>query len=349
MARGNLSIHLAERPTGEIIPGTTFTAKTSPAPSPSDLKDGQILVEVLYLSLDPTLRAQLNDRRSYVPPVQIGAVMNGASVSRVLATRSKQVSEGDYVYAATGWTEYAILEEGKFEPSSQYPGLRQPQDMLSALGITGVTAWYGMTQIGDPKPGETVVVSGAAGATGSVAGQIAKLKGARVVGIAGSDDKCRWLTEELGFDAAVNYKAADFKQKFKEATPNYIDVYFDNVGGDILDMCLIRAKEFARFVECGVISQYNSADPKGIKAIGQLVTMRIKMQGFIIFDHREHFPRARAEISKWLEEGKLKKNETILQGGLRAAEQGLVDLYRGINTGKLMVEVKNPNETPSKL
>lgn len=168
------------------------------------------------------------DRRSYVPPVQIGAVMNGASASRVLASKSKLVSEGDYVYAATGWTQYAVLREGTFEPASLYPGLKQPQDMLSALGLTGVTAWYGMTQIGDPKPGETVVVSGAAGATGSVAGQIAKIKGARVIGIAGSDDKCKWLIDDLGFDAALNYKDADFRQKFKEATPDYIDVYFDN-------------------------------------------------------------------------------------------------------------------------
>lgn len=154
--------------------------------------------------------------------------MNGASASRVLASKSKLVSEGDYVYAATGWTQYAILREGTFEPASQYPGLTEPQDMLSGLGLTGMTAHYGMTVIGDPKPGETVVVSGAAGATGSIAAQIAKVKGARVVGIAGSDEKCRWLTEDLGLDVALNYKAADFRQKFKEATPNYINVYFDN-------------------------------------------------------------------------------------------------------------------------
>lgn len=349
MTRENLSIHLVERPKDEIIPGQTFNAKTSPAPSPADLKDGQILVEVLYLSLDPALRAQLNDRRSYVPPVQLGAVMNGASASRVLASKSKLVSEGDYVYAATGWTEYAILNEGTFEPASQYPGLKEPQDMLSGLGLTGMTAHYGMTVIGAPKAGETVVVSGAAGATGSIAAQIAKVKGARVVGIAGSDEKCRWLKEDLGLDVALNYKAADFRQKFKEATPNFIDVYFDNVGGEILDMCLMRAKEHARFIECGVISQYNSSDPPGVKAFAQVVSMRIKIQGFIIFDHRDHFPQARKELSQWLAEGKIKKNETILKGGLRAAEQGLIDLYKGINTGKLMVEVKNHKDTPSKL
>lgn len=345
----NLAIHLAKRPTGEIIPGTTFTHKTTPAPTAADLKDGQILVEVLYLSLDPALRPQLDDRRSYVPPVQIGEVMRGVSASRVIASTSKLAQPGDFVFATTGWTQYKILSDGQFEPASQFPGLRDPQDMLSALGLTSITAWVGMTTIGNPKPGELVVVSGAAGATGSVAGQIAKIKGARVVGLCGSDEKCAWLRDTLGFDVALNYKAADFKEQFKEATKDYIDVYFDNVGGETLDMCLGRAKPHARFVECGVISQYNDANPKGLRNIGQVVTMRIRMEGFIIFDHREQFVEARTELSKWIAEGKLKKSETVLKGGLKAAEQGLIDLYKGINTGKLLVEVKNANETPSKL
>merc|ERR1712169_123535 len=317
MARENLTIRLAERPTDEIVPGTTFAPKREAAPSPDDLKDGEILVEVLYLSLDPSLRGQLNDRRSYVPPVQIGAVMNGASASRVLASKSKLVQPGEYVYAATGWQQYKILKAGTFEPASAYPGLQQPQDMLSAMGLTG--------------------------ATGSVAGQFAKLKGARVVGIAGSDEKCKWLVDDLGFDAAVNYKAPDWRQKLKEATPNFIDVYYDNVGGEILDAALARAKEHARFVICGVISQYNSSSPAGIKNIHQVVTMRIKMQGFIIFDAQKQYAQARKELGTWLAEGKIKKNETIIKGGLEKAEQGLVDLFRGVNQGKLLVEVKNPN------
>lgn len=275
--------------------------------------------------------------------------MRGVSASRVLASTSKLAKPGDFVFATTGWTQYKVLSDGQFEPAANYPGLQDPQDMLSALGLTSITAWLGITLIGDIKPGETVVVSGAAGATGSVAGQIAKIKGARVLGIAGSDDKCRWLTEDLGFDGAFNYKADDFVQKFKEATKTHIDVYFDNVGGDILDLCLSRAKENARFIECGVISQYNDANPKGLKNIGNVVTMRIRMQGFIIFDHKDKYAQARKELSQWIAEGKLKKNETILKGGLKVAEQGLVDLYKGINTGKLLVEVKDPNETPSKL
>lgn len=154
--------------------------------------------------------------------------MRGATAARVLASRSKLAAEGEFVYASTGWTQYAIVSDGTFEPASRYPGLGEPQEMLSVLGLTGITAWWGMIKIGEPKPGETVVISGAAGATGSVAGQIAKIKGARVVGIAGSDDKCKWLVDELGFDAALNYKDADFKQKLKEATPKFIDVFFDN-------------------------------------------------------------------------------------------------------------------------
>ncbi|TWU70484.1 hypothetical protein ED733_000308 [Metarhizium rileyi] len=351
MKQDNLSIVLAERPTAAIIPGQTFHQNTAPIPAPGGLQDGEVLVETLYLSLDPAMRGWLNDTRSYLPPVKIGATMRGATVARVLASKSKHVVPGDYVSAMSGWTEYAVLKEGQFEPASSYPGLNpnEPQDMLSVLGLTGATAWWGMTQIGDPKPGDLVVVSGAAGATGSVAGQIAKIKGAEVVGICGSDIKCSWLVDELGFDVALNYKASDFKEKFKAATKNYIDIYFDNVGGDILDMCLARAKEHSRFVMCGGISQYNSANPTGPKNISKVITMRIKMQGFIVFDHKERLPEIRKELSQWLAGGKLKKTETIIKGGLVAAEQALVDLYNGANQGKLLVEIKNPTTPALKL
>ncbi|KAG6009688.1 hypothetical protein E4U43_008687 [Claviceps pusilla] len=351
MKRENTSVVLAERPTDNIIPGQTFNIKKSPIPSPSDLKDGEILVQILYLSLDPAMRGWLNDTRSYIPPVKIGAIMRGASVARVLASKSSLVSTGEFVSAMSGWTEFAVLNEEQFEPASAFPGLNkdEPQDILSILGLTGATAWWGMTQIGDPKPGDLVVVSGAAGATGSVAGQIAKIKGATVVGICGSDSKCQWLVDDLGFDVALNYKAADFKDKFKAATKSYIDVYFDNVGGDILDMCLARAKEHSRFVMCGGISQYNTSNPVGPKNISKVITMRIKMQGFIVFDHKEHIPAIRKELSQWLAEGKMKKTETVVKGGLAAAQQALVDLYRGTNQGKLLVEVQNPAEAAPKL
>lgn len=351
MKQENLSVVLAERPKDNIIPGQTFNEKRTPIPSPADLQDGQVLVEVLYLSLDPAMRGWLSDARSYMAPVEIGAVMRGGTVARVLASKSKRASPGDFVSAMTGWTEYAVLDEKQFEPASAYPGLnpQEPQDILSVLGLTGATAWWGMTQIGEPKPGELVVVSGAAGATGSVAGQIAKIKGATVVGICGSDTKCKWLVDELGFDVALNYKAPDFKEKFKAATKSYIDVYFDNVGGEILDMCLARAKEHSRFVICGGISQYNTSNPQGPKNISKVITMRIKMQGFIVFDHKERIPEIRKELSQWLADGKLKKTETIVKGGLAVAQQALVDLYNGANQGKLLVEVKNPSEPALKL
>ncbi|KAM4064103.1 zinc-binding dehydrogenase [Hirsutella rhossiliensis] len=340
MAQENLSFVLAERPNGDIIAGKTLAPKKSPIPSASDLQDGQVLVEVLYLSLDPAMRGWMSEARSYVPPVKIGETMRGSTVCRVVASKGAKFNKGDFVSGTAGWTQYAILDEKHLEPTSSYPGLQDPIDMLSALGFTSLTAWVGMTKIGLPKAGETVVVSGAAGATGSVAGQIAKIAGARVVGLCGSDVKCKWLVDELGFDIALNYKAADFKDRFKEATKSYIDVYFDNVGGEILDMALGRAKEHARFVECGQISQYNTSTPKGQTNISKVVTMRIRMEGFIIFDHIKDYPRARKELAQWLAEGKLKKTEHVLGGGLEVAEQGLIDLYKGVNQGKLIVEVK---------
>lgn len=294
--------------------------------------------------------------------MQIGEKMRGFTVSRVLASKSPKVKKGDVIPVQGGWSEYAIIPAKAVESSSAYPQVSHPTDYLSAIGGTALTAYFGMLRIGEPKPGETVVVSGAAGATGSVAGQIAKIKGARVVGIAGSDDKCRWLTEELGFDAAINYKSPDFRAKLKEATPNYIDVYFDNVGGDILDAALSRAKQNARFVICGLISQYNSANPQGPKVrrsplhnsplpkltcaqnFANVISMRIKMQGFIVFDYAKEYPQARKELAQWLDEGKLQRKETIVRGGLKTAEQALVDLYKGVNTGKLIVEVKKGQE-----
>ncbi|KFA67796.1 hypothetical protein S40285_04514 [Stachybotrys chlorohalonatus IBT 40285] len=351
MARDNLSVHLAERPKADIVVGETFKYETKPAPTSADVKDGEILVEALYLSLDPAMRTYLNEGGSYMPAVKIGDIMRGMTICRVLASKSKQASENDYVIGFTGWQEYAILKEGQFEPQSAYPNLQQPTDLMSALGLTSVTAWYGMVKIGEPKAGDLVVVSGAAGATGSVAGQIAKIKGAKVVGIAGSDDKCKWIKEELGYDAVLNYKDADFKKKFREATKEGIDVYFDNVGGEILDLALAQTNNFARIVNCGAISQYNTSagERHGLRNYGKIVTARLRMQGFIVMDHPEHFPTARKELSQWLAEGKLKKTETIVRGGLRKAEQALVDLYKGVNTGKLMVEIKNPDESPSKL
>lgn len=212
--------------------------------------------------------------------------------------------------------------------------------------MTGMTAWTGLENIGKPKAGETVVVSGAAGATGSVVGQIAKNRGARVVGIAGSDEKCKWLKEELGFDAALNYKSPTFKDDFVAATPDHIDVYWDNVGGEILDLALIRAGFHSRFVMCGAISGYNSPgkQSKGIRNLFNVVAQRIHMEGFIVFDFAEDYPRARQELANWLAEGKLKREETIVKGGLEQAEHAIIHLFEGKNIGKLLVEIKSPDE-----
>ncbi|KUI61544.1 Putative NADP-dependent oxidoreductase YfmJ [Cytospora mali] len=350
MSSQSLSIVLAERPKGAIQPGKTFKQKTDPAPQPSDLKEGEILIETLYLSLDPAMRGWLDDVRSYVPPVQIGEVMRGSTISRVLASRSPRASTGDLVIASTGWREVAIAGPRDFETAADVPLPKNGKvtDLQGVLGMTGLTAYFGMSKIGSPKPGETVVVSGAAGATGSVAAQMAKIAGARVVGLAGSDEKCAWLERELGFDVCLNYKDPEFVRKFKEATPKYIDVYFDNVGGEILDLALSRANKKARFVMCGAISQYNSTDPRGPRQISKVITQRIRMEGFIVFDYANEYPAARKQLGQWLAEGKLKRQETVVRGGLKVAEQALVDLFRGGNTGKLLVEVKSP-EAKSKL
>lgn len=230
MSSQSLSIVLAERPKGAIVPGKTFKQKLSPAPRASDLKDGQILIETLYLSLDPAMRGWLDDVRSYVPPVAIGEVMRGSVIARVLASRSPRASAGDVVIAPTGWREVAVAGPEGFQTAADVPlpASGKVTDLQGVLGMTGLTAYFGMTRIGALRPGETVVVSGAAGATGSVAAQIAKIAGTRVVGLAGSDEKCAWLEKELGFDVCLNYKDPEFRRKFKEATPKYIDVYFDN-------------------------------------------------------------------------------------------------------------------------
>ncbi|KAF9735685.1 hypothetical protein PMIN06_006784 [Paraphaeosphaeria minitans] len=342
------SIHLAERPKDQILAGKTFTAKQHPVPSASTLKDGEVLFQTLYLSLDPAMRGWLNDTRSYVPPVKIGEVMRGAAIGIVLASKSEKFPVGTYASGTVGWTEYAVVKD-KLLQALDLPEGAVPTDALSVLGMTGLTAYFGILDVGKVKKGDFVVVSGAAGATGSVVGQIAKIKGATVLGLAGGDDKVKWLKEELGFDYALNYKDADFAKKFREATKGLIDVYFDNVGGDILDLALARAKPHARFVMCGAISQYNKSKPQGPKNYLMIISMRIRMQGFIVFDYEKQYAEARKELAQWLSEGKLKRKETIVKGGLAKAEQALVDLYNGVNTGKLLVEVAQPDDVKAKL
>lgn len=258
--------------------------------------------------------------------------MRGQSVGIVKASRSRNYPVGSYALGMSGWSEYSILSEKLLEGITLPKGGR-PTDALGVLGMPALTAYFGILDVGKVKAGDFVVVSGAAGATGSVVGQIAKIKGATVLGIAGSDDKCSWLINGLGFDAALNYKDKDFSKKFRAATKNLIDVYFDNVGGDILDLALGRAKPHATFVMCGGISQYNAVKPQGPKNYLMIVSMRIRMEGFIVFDYAKRYDEARTQLAQWLAEGKLLRKETIIKGGLRNAPQGLVDLYSGINTG----------------
>ncbi|OCK75570.1 NAD(P)-binding protein [Lepidopterella palustris CBS 459.81] len=332
------SVVLASRPTGDIIPGSTFKLKTHPVPTESDLKDGEVVFESRYLSLDPAMRGWLNDTRSYVPPVQIGEIMRGSVVGVVKASKSKDFPVGTYATAMVGWTELAVVKEKDLE-KVEIPENGRPTDVLGVLGMTGLTAYFGLLDVGKVKAGDFVVVSGAAGATGSIVGQIAKLKGATVLGIAGSDDKVKWL-KELGFDDALNYKDKEFFKKFRAATKDLIDVFFDNVGGEVLDLALSRAKPHARFVICGGISQYNTKEPKGPKNYLMIISMRIRMEGFIVFDYEKQYATARKDLAQWLSEGKIKRKETIIKGGLIEADKALVQLYKGVNTGKLLVEVK---------
>ncbi|KAF2759016.1 NADP-dependent leukotriene B4 12-hydroxydehydrogenase [Pseudovirgaria hyperparasitica] len=406
------AVHLAKRPTSDIIPGETFEVKVHPTPKETDLKDGQVIFQSNYLSLDPAMRGWLKDARSYVPPVKIGEIMRGAAVGKVVGSKSSKFPVGSYATATCGWAELAVVSDKYVEkvelPSNasiadslgilgthmdcrslcgyletilrpRFPitssgdliktGLSAPRSRLQPInrtplfkisdnshgfalttqGLTGLTAYFGILDVGQVKAGDFVVVSGAAGATGSVVGQICKIKGARVLGLAGTDDKCAWLINELGFDAALNYKEQNFPKNFRDATKGLIDIFFDNVGGDILDMALGRAKPHSRFVMCGGISQYNAAEAKGPKNYMMIVAMRIRMQGFIVTDYESQFVEARRELAQWMSEGKIKGKLHIVRGGLEKAEQALVDLYKGVNTGKLLVEIKPDADTKSKL
>ncbi|EDU50818.1 NADP-dependent oxidoreductase [Pyrenophora tritici-repentis] len=342
------SIHLAERPTDAVIAGKTFTSKQQEIPSATSLKDGEVLFQTLYLSLDPAMRGWLNPTRSYIPPVEIGAVMRGSGIGLIIASKSKKFPVGTYASGMCGWSEYAVLHEKHVE-SLDLPQGAVPTDALGVLGMTGLTAYFGLLEIGQVKAGDFVVVSGAAGATGSVVGQIAKLKGARVLGLAGEDSKVAWLKEELGFDEALNYKDPEFQKKFRAATKGLIDVYFDNVGGEILDLALSRAKPFSRFVMCGAISEYNKKKPQGPKNYMMIISMRIRMQGFVVFDFADKYAEARKQLAQWLSEGKLKRKETVVKGGITKAEEALVGLFEGRNTGKIMVQVADLESVKAKL
>jgi hypothetical protein len=276
--------------------------------------------------------------------VKIGDVMRSGAGGRVVKSRSPRYAEGDLVVGMFGWQDYAVVKtDAKSAPTKVLPGV--PLELaMSTLGMTGITAYFGLLEVGRPLQGETVVVSGAAGAVGSAAGQMAKIKGAaRVIGIAGGEEKCRWLVEELGFDAAIDYKAQDVRRALREAAPDGVDVYFDNVGGEILDAVLTRLARGARIVICGAVSQYNSTDGvRGPSNYLSLLVARASMIGMVVFDHAPRFGEAAAEIAGWMREGRLISREHIVEGGVSAFPETLLKLFTGENVGKLVLRV-GPN------
>ena len=329
----NHSFRLAARPAG-MPKRTDWTYSQEQAAEP---KEGELLIKVLYISLDPAMRGWMNEGKSYVPPVGIGEVMRALALGRVIESRHPKFAAGDFVSGTFGVQEYAV-SDGKGVSKVDTRMAPLPQH-LSALGMTALTAYFGLLEVGKPKPGDTVVVSGAAGAVGSVAGQIAKIKGCRAVGIAGGPEKCRYLVNDLGFDAAIDYKSDDMRKSLKAHCPRGVDVFFDNVGGDILDAVLAQLARGARVPICGMISQYNSTGPiKGPANYRSLLVNRASMTGFLVFDYAERYPEAVRELAGWLAAGKLKSREDIVEG-LETFPDTLLKLFTGENNGKLMIKV----------
>jgi len=333
MQKMNRQFVLAARPNG-MPTAETFKMIETPVP---ELKDGEVLVRALYLSVDPYMRGRISGMKSYAAPVEIGQVMVGGGVAKVVESKNPEFKPGDAVDIYMGWQEYAV---------SNGRGLRKldPSVPLSTaegvLGMTGLTAYFGLLDVCAPKAGETVVVSGAAGAVGSVVGQIAKIKGCRTVGIAGGDDKIEWIVNACGFDAAFNYKTTDnYSAKLKELCPNGIDIYFDNVGGPITDAVFGLLNVGARISVCGQISQYNNSKPEmGPRLLGALIVARAKAQGFLVSDYAAKFGPALAEMTGWVREGKIKYREDIVEG-FENLPKAFIGLFSGENIGKRLVHV----------
>ena len=328
----NSQCRLAARPVGMVTP-SDFEFVDEPVPSPGD---GEFLVRVEYLSVDPAMRTWMNAGRSYVPPVQIGEVMRAAGIGRVIESRHPNFGVNDSVYGVFGVQRFALSDGGGVTPvdTSQAPAPVH----LGVLGISGLTAYFGLLDIGKPEPGQTVVISGAAGSVGSVVGQIARIKGCRTIGIAGGAEKCRWLVEELGFDAAIDYKMGDLRAQLKTQAPQGVDVFFDNVGGEALEAALARLARGGRIVLCGAVSQYNTTDAnRGPTNYMQLLVARASMTGFVIFDYADRYAEGVEQLAKWLHSGELRSHEQVVHGGVRDFPETLRSLFRGENTGKLVL------------
>lgn len=335
MTEQNRRLVLAQRPSG-LVDESTTRMEIQPVPA---ISDGEALVKVRYLSIDPTIRTWMDDVPSYLPPIQIDEVIRSGGVGEIVESRCEAYQPGQLVFGMTGWQDYVVIDAGERAMQVLPDGVPPPL-AIGVLGVTGMTAYFGMTDVGGIKPGDVVVISGAAGATGSTAGQIAKLKGAaKVVGIAGGPQKCRYIVDDLGFDDAIDYKNEDVAARLRETCPDGIDLYFDNVGGSILDDCLANLAMRGRVVLCGAISTYNSDDPPpGPSNYLSLLIRRGRMEGFIVLDYLDRFPPAQAEMGGWLAEGKIKSSEHIVRG-LENAPDALNLLFSGGNTGKVIVEV----------
>jgi len=327
----NHQFKLARRPVG-MVQRSDFEYTEAPVAEPGA---GEVLVRILYISLDPAMRGWMNEGKSYVPPVGIGEVMRAGALGRVIASNDPGVAVGDHVVGVLGVQEYAVAK-GK-SLTKVDPRLVPLPVYLGTLGMPGMTAYFGLLDVGRPKAGETVVVSGAAGAVGQVVGQIAKIKGCRVVGIAGGKDKCDYL-RSIGFDAAIDYKHDDVKAALKQHCPKGVDVYFDNVGGEILDAVLTQLAMHARIVICGAISQYNEARMKGPSNYMSLLVNRATMQGMVVFDYASRYGEAAREMAGWMAAGELKTREDIVEG-LETFPEALLKLFKGENTGKLVLKV----------
>ncbi|HEY1077464.1 MAG TPA: NADP-dependent oxidoreductase [Fontimonas sp.] len=333
MTQINPQFRLASRPQG-MVSAANFEYVEAPIGEPAD---GQFLVEIAYISLDPAMRGWMNDAKSYIPPVGIGEVMRAGAVGKVIASKHPKYAVGDHVVGTFGVQQYA-LSDGK-GTNKVDPKLAPLPVYLGTLGMPGMTAYFGLLEVGQAKAGDVVVVSGAAGAVGQVVGQVAKIKGCTVVGIAGGADKCRYVVDELGFDACIDYKNENVKEALKRHCPKGVDVYFDNVGGDILDDVLTRLAMHARIVICGAISQYNSTAVKGPSNYLSLLVHRASMKGMVVFDWAPRYGEAAREMGGWLASGQMKTREDIVDG-FRTFPDALLKLFRGENTGKLVLKAR---------
>ena len=335
MTLANRQFRLAARPVGSVK-RSDFDYLEQPLRSPGA---DEVMVKTLYLSLDPAMRGWMNEGKSYIAPVQIGEVMRAGGVGRVIESNHPKFAAGDHVSGSLGVQEYATVAAKSLTKID--PSLASLPTYLGALGMPGMTAYFGLLEIGKPQPGETVLVSGAAGAVGAVVGQIAKIKGCRAVGIAGGKRKCDFLTHDLGFDAAIDYKSEDVKKALRQHCPQGVNVYFDNVGGDILDAALTQLARKARVVICGAISQYNNTAPvKGPSNYLSLLVNRASMTGMVVFDYADRYAEAAREIAGWIKSGQLQTKEDIV-AGLETFPEALLKLFSGENFGKLVLKVSD--------